>query len=136
MNPLASRTFRDKNNNNKADCLLRLNLNVFIDVDNRKRARVKGKQQGDQFRLKKNITILHITAVIKRGNVSGHQSEKERQRKKSEQEHIKRVTRKFVGVTRCSRAKQNDMQNKNFSEMRILENDGGGMTFIHHKLKR
>ena len=84
----------------------------------------------------RKTTILYIAAVRKRGNVSGHQSEKERQRKKSEQEHIKRVTRNFVGVTSCSRAKQNDMQNKNFSEMRILENDGGGMRFIHHKLKR
>ena len=43
----------------------------------------------------------------KKGKVSGHQSENEQQRKKSEQELIKRVTRKFLEVSRCSReAKQ------------------------------
>ena len=36
----------------------------------------KVKKQGDQFRWKKNITILHITTVRKREKVSGHQSEK------------------------------------------------------------
>ena len=42
----------------------------------------------------------------KRGKASGHQGENERQRKKSQQEHIKRVTRKFLEVSHCSRAKQ------------------------------
>ena len=36
----------------------------------------KVKKQGDQFRWKKNITILYITTVRKREKVSGHQSEK------------------------------------------------------------
>ena len=75
-------------------------------MDNRKRAKAKGKKKGDQFRWKKHRTILYITAVIKWRDVSVHQSRKERQRKKSEQEHIKPVTRKFVEVSRCSRAKQ------------------------------
>ena len=67
----------------------------------------KVKKQGDQFRWKKNIIILYITTVRKRENVSGHQSENEQQRKKREQELIKRVTRKFLEVSRCSReAKQ------------------------------
>ena len=63
----------------------------------------KVKKQGDQFRWKKNITILYITTVRKREKVSGHQSENEQQRKKREQELIKRVTRKFLEVSRCSR---------------------------------
>ena len=70
----------------------------------------KVKKQGDQFRWKKNITILYITTVRKREKVSGHQSENEQQRKKSEQELIKRVTRKFLEVSRCSReAKQRQL---------------------------
>ena len=32
VNPIVSLTFRDKNNNNKADSLFRLNSNVYIDV--------------------------------------------------------------------------------------------------------
>ena len=72
-------------------------------MDNRGRARAKGKKQGDQFRWKKNITILYITTVRKREKVSGHQSENEQQRKKREQELIKCVTRKFLEVSRYSR---------------------------------
>ena len=63
----------------------------------------KVKKQGDQFRWKKNITILYITTVRKREKVSGHQSENEQQRKKREQELIKCVTRKFLEVSRYSR---------------------------------
>ena len=60
VNRIPYRTFRDKNNNDKADSLLPLNFNVYIDVDNREsaRAKAKGKKQADQFRWKKNITIL------------------------------------------------------------------------------
>ena len=32
VNPIVSLTYRDKNNNNKADSLFRLNFNVYIDV--------------------------------------------------------------------------------------------------------
>ena len=32
------------NNNNKVDSLLQLNFNVYIDVDNREKARAKGKK--------------------------------------------------------------------------------------------
>ena len=42
----------------------------------------------------------------KGGNASCHRGENERQRKKSQQEHIKHVTRKFLEVSGCSRAKQ------------------------------
>ena len=48
-----------------------------------------------------------IASVRKRRNASGHQGENERQPKKVKmQEYIKRVTRKFLEVSRCSRAKQ------------------------------
>ena len=40
------------------------------------------------------------------GNASDHQGENERQRTKNQQEHIKHVTRKFLEVSCCSRAKQ------------------------------
>ena len=44
-------------------------------------------------------------------NASGHQGENERSGKKSEQEHVqqflhKRVTRRFLEVSLCGRAKQ------------------------------
>ena len=42
----------------------------------------------------------------KGGNASGHQGENEPQRKNSQQEHIKHVTRTFLEVSGCSRAKQ------------------------------
>ena len=48
-----------------------------------------------------------IASGRKRRNASGHQGENERQPKKVKmQEYIKRVTRKFLEVSRCSRAKQ------------------------------
>ena len=46
------------NNNNKAGSFFRLNFIVFIDMDNRERARARAKNKGDQFRWKKNIKIL------------------------------------------------------------------------------
>ena len=78
--------------------LIRLNFNGYTDADTRERATAKGKKQGHQFRWKKNI-ILYIAEVRKMGNVGGHQSENELQRKQSEQEHIKRLTKKFLEVS-------------------------------------
>ena len=52
----------------------------------------------------RKTTVLYITTIRKTGKVSSHQSGNERRRKKSEKEHIKRVTRKFLEVPRCSRA--------------------------------
>ena len=34
-----------QNTNNKADSFFRLNFNVYIDLDNRERARARGKKQ-------------------------------------------------------------------------------------------
>ena len=44
-NRIATRTFTDKKNNTKADSFFRLNFNVYIDVDNRERARARDKEQ-------------------------------------------------------------------------------------------
>jgi len=77
----------------------------------------RDKNKGDLFRGKKNIRILK-----KRGNASGHQGENERQWKKSQQEHIKRVTRKFLEVSRCSRAKQQqrNVQKKDAARAKLV----------------
>ena len=46
-------------NNNKADSFFRIYFNVYIDVDNRQRARAGDKKnKGDKFRLKNNMEIL------------------------------------------------------------------------------
>ena len=63
------------------------------------------KNKGDQFRWN------FIAAVRKMRNASGHHGETEWQRKKVNRNtynisSIKRVTRKFLEVSRCSRAKQ------------------------------
>ena len=72
VNRMATRTFRERknNDNNKADSLLRLNFNVFIDLDNErkkekkeleqeiKKKKQKKKNKEDQLRWKKNMEIL------------------------------------------------------------------------------
>ena len=52
VNRKASRAFRDKNNNNKADSFFRLNFNVYIDVDNGERARARDKKHRRPISLK------------------------------------------------------------------------------------
>ena len=49
VNRKASRAFRDKNNNNKADSFFRLNFNVYIDVNNGERARAREKTKETNF---------------------------------------------------------------------------------------
>ena len=107
-----------KTTTTKADSFCRLNFNVYIDLDNvnRQRAIAKDKNQRRPISLEEKHNTF-IAAVRKRGNASCHQAENERQRKESEQDHIssiKRVTRKFPEVSRCSRAKQRqrNVQNK------------------------
>ena len=74
VNRIASRTFRDKNNNNKADSFFRLNFNVYIDLDKRERARARDKKQKRPISLEEKLENF-IAAVGKRGNASGHQGE-------------------------------------------------------------
>ena len=60
VNRLATRTLRGKVNNNKAESFFRLNLSVYIDLDNRERAKARDKKQRRSFsRWKKNIKILY-----------------------------------------------------------------------------
>ena len=106
VNRIVSRTFRDENNNNKADSFFRLNFNVYIDVDNRERARARDKNTKETNFVGKKKHGHFIAEVRNRGNACGHPGENERNEKKSEQEHIKRVPGKFLEVSRCSRAKQ------------------------------
>ena len=67
VNHMATWTFRERknngnnNDNKKADSILRLNFNVFIDLDNCERARARDKKKtnkGDQLRWNKNMEIL------------------------------------------------------------------------------
>ena len=77
----------------KADSFFQLNFNVYIDVDNRQRARARDKNQRRPISLEGKHKKL-IAAVRKRGNASCHQGGNERQRKKSEQEHIQHFLHK------------------------------------------
>ena len=71
-----------------ADSFFRLNFNVYINVDNRERARARVKNQRRPISLEEKQKKI-IAAVRKRGNISRQQGENERQRKKSEQvEHV------------------------------------------------
>ena len=104
LNRIASQTFRDKNNNSKSDSFFPLNLNVYIDMDNRERARARDKKQRRPISLEeKHENFISGEKKERRAatkvKISGSH-------KKSEQERIKRVTRKFLEVSRCSRAKQ------------------------------
>ena len=55
---IASRTFRDKNNNSKADSFFPLNFNFYADMDNREKARARDKKQRRPISLDKNMKIL------------------------------------------------------------------------------
>ena len=73
----------------KADSFFQLNLNAYIDMDNRGRVRARDKDQRWPISLDKKHNNF-IAAVRKRGNASCscHQGENKRRRKKqSEQEH-------------------------------------------------
>ena len=109
VNRLATRSFREeKTSNNKAGSFFRLDFNVYTDVDNRERARAKDKKTREK---KKEKHENFIAAVRKwemqaatKVKISG--SDKKVNRNKYDFSSIKRVTRKFLDVSRCSRAKQ------------------------------
>ena len=109
VNRLATRTFREeKTSNNKAGSFFRLDFNVYTDVDNRERARAKDKKTREK---KKEEHENFIAAVRKwemqaatKVKISG--SDKKVNRNTYDFSSIKRVTRKFLDVSRCSRAKQ------------------------------
>ena len=110
VNRIATRTFRDKknnnNNNSKADSFFRLTFNVYIHVDNKERAGARDKKQRRPISLEfysggeKNEKCWwpprwHWVAAKKKVNRNTYNISS-----------IKRVTRKFLEVSRCSRAKQ------------------------------
>ena len=66
-------------------------------MDNKKRARAKDKKLGRPTSLEEKHENF-IAAMRKRRYASGHQGENEwqRQRQKSEQEHMKRITKKIL----------------------------------------
>ena len=81
---MATRTFREKKyNKNKADSFFQLNFNVYINVDNRERARVRDKKKTKEkiwLEEKREIFIAAVRKPVR--NSSSHQGENERQRKK------------------------------------------------------
>ena len=67
--------FQRQKNNNKADSFFQLNFNVYIDVDNKERARAKDKKQiikrrPIQIRWKNDVKIY--SSGEKMGSASGH----------------------------------------------------------------
>ena len=106
---------RINNKHNKADSFFRLNFNVYIDVDNREKARLRDKKQRRPSSLEVRKLWNFYTGSEKMRNASGHRGENSHQRQWKQKKgnrntydicSIKRVTRKFLEVSRCSRAKQ------------------------------
>ena len=70
VNPIVSLTFRDKNNNNKADSLFRLNFNVYIDVqwltekelerDKKQRRPISLKEKHKKFKKQKMLPATKV----------------------------------------------------------------------------
>ena len=70
VNPIVSLTFRDKNNNNKADSLFRLNFNVYIDVqwltekelerDEKQRRPVSLEEKHKKFKKRKTVPATKV----------------------------------------------------------------------------
>ena len=95
VNREATWTLRDKHyNNNNAGLLFRLNYSVYIDVDNRERAKARDKEQRRPISLEKK-TCKFYSGGEKTRNASGHQGENERQwKKKMEQEQMRYLLHK------------------------------------------
>ena len=70
-----------KTTTTNADSFFRLNFNVYINVDNRERARARDKNPRRPISLEEKQKKI-IAAVRKRGNISRQQGVNERQRKK------------------------------------------------------
>ena len=111
VNRIATRTFRDKKQQQRSRIFHSTQFNVYIGVDNRERARDRDKKT-KETNFVWRITWQFYSGCEKTRNASGHQGKKERQQKKKANRmtynicSIKRVTRKFLEVSRCRRAKQ------------------------------
>ena len=109
VNRLATRTFREeKTSNNKAGSFFRLDFNVYTDVDNRERARAKDEKTKEKKKEKHENFIAAVRKwemqVAIKVKISG--SDEKVNRNTYDFSSIKRATRKFLDVSRCSRAKQ------------------------------
>ena len=96
VNCMAAQTFREKKyNNNKADSFFRLNFNVNIDVK-----WITENELEREIKKRKKKQRRPISLEEKRDNFIAAV------RKWEHQSFIKRVTRKCLDVSRCSRVKQ------------------------------
>ena len=102
-----------KNNDYEADSFFRLNFKVFIGVDNSERARARDKKcKEDQFRWRiawkfySGCEKMRKWEMLAATKVKMSGSKKKVNRTTYNISAIKRVTGKFLGVSRCRRAKQ------------------------------
>ena len=111
---MATLTFRktkkQQRNRVPLESFFRLNFNVYLDVDNRARARARDKQINEANFVGRK-TWKFYWGSEKMRNASGQQGENEQQWKKKAKRNtcdissIKRVIRKFLEASRCSHAK-------------------------------
>ena len=72
------KTKQNNNNNEKAESFVRLNFNVYINVDNRERAKARNTQQRRPISLEEKHQ--NFTAAVRKWKCySGHESENVRQ---------------------------------------------------------
>ena len=94
VNRMATRTFREKNNN-KVESFFRRDFNVFIDVDNRERGRARDNKQRRIISLEENIKKLKRRLEMPNIHDYEHQWNKKANRNTCEILFRKRSTRKF-----------------------------------------
>ena len=82
---MATGTLREKqrennknNNNKKAESFVRLNFNVYINVENRERAKARNTQQRRPISLEEKTSEFY-SGSEKMRNASGHESQNVRQ---------------------------------------------------------
>ena len=114
VNRMATRTLRGKVNNNKAESFFRLNLSVYIDLDNRERAKARDNKQRRSFSVQ-SLEEKHknfIPGVRKWEMLAASKAKMSDNVKKANRNaygisNTKPVSGKFLEpVSCCSRAKQ------------------------------
>ena len=74
---------------------MRLNVNVFTDMDNRERGRSRDKNKGDVFCWKKNMKIfardVRKCEMLAATEVKLSSSKKKKKKKKNEKEKIRQI---------------------------------------------
>ena len=111
VNRIATRTLRDKKQQQRSRIFHSTQFNVYIGEDNRERARDRDKKQRRPISFEEKHENF-IAAVRKREMLAATKVKKSGSEKKKANRmaynicSIKRVTRKFLEVSRCRRAKQ------------------------------